>query len=289
MNGCQQINYPLYSVLMAVYALADPDHFDRALESMFTQTLPPDEFVLVCDGPLTDRLDEIIARYDRNYPGKMKVLRMEEHHGVGICCNAGLEVCRNDIVARMDSDDISEPNRCELEMAEFAADPSLDIVSGYILEFEQDENVGFLRKVPTDPEETLRYARRRMPFSNVTIAYRKSKVLECGGYKDLSRAEDYDLTCRMLMAGAKFKTLPEILVRVRVDADAFARRKNWGHIKSLIGVRWGLYRMGFTSLWDFTVMAGSHLVSLFMPERLIRWLYEKKLRTPYTGEASGDE
>ena len=68
MNGCQQINYPLYSVLMAVYALADPDHFDRALESMFTQTLPPDEFVLVCDGPLTDRLDEIIAG---NVPGAL--------------------------------------------------------------------------------------------------------------------------------------------------------------------------------------------------------------------------
>jgi len=286
MNQTTQVNYPPYSVLMAVYALADPAHFDEALRSMVTQTLPPDEIVIVCDGPLTEELDDVLARYDRECSGLFTVLRLPEHKGVGICCNIGLEACRNDIVVRMDSDDISEPTRCELEMAEYAADPSLDIVSGYILEFESDKNVGFLRKVPTDPEETMRYARRRMPFSNVTIAYRKSKVLECGGYKDLSRAEDYDLACRMLMAGARFKTLPEILVRVRVDADAFARRKNWGHIKPLIGVRWGLYRMGFTSLWDFTVMAGSHLVSLLMPERLIRWLYEKKLRTPYEEENS---
>ena len=291
MNQSTQLNYPPYSVLMAVYALADPAFFDEALNSMVAQTLPPDEITIVCDGPLTDELDEILARYDREYPDLFNVLRMPEHKGVGVCCNIGLEACRNDIVVRMDSDDISEPNRCELELAEYAADPSLDIVSGYILEFEQDKNVGYLRKVPTDPEETLRYARRRMPFSNVTIAYRKSKVLECGGYKDLSRAEDYDLVCRMLMAGAKFKTLPEILVRVRVDADAFARRKNWGHIRPLIGVRWGLYRMGFTSLWDFVIMSGSHLASLLMPESLIRWLYEKKLRTPYNEEDSdgGDE
>lgn len=284
-----QASYPPYSVLMAVYALADPAHFDEALRSMVTQTLPPDEIVVVCDGPLTEKLDGVLAAYEREHPGLLSVLRLPEHKGIGICCNLGLETCSNDIVVRMDSDDISEPTRCELEMAEYVADPSLDIVSGYILEFEQDKNVGYLRTVPTDPEETLRYARRRMPFSNVTIAYRKSKVLECGGYKELSRAEDYDLVCRMLMADAKFKTLPEILVRVRVDAGAFARRKNWGHIKALIGVRWGLYRMGFTSLWDFIVMAGSHLVSLLMPEKLIRWLYEKKLRTPYQEDNNSEE
>jgi len=184
----------------------------------------------------------------------------------------------------MDSDDISEPDRCMKELAEFAADPSLDIVSGYILEFEHNENEGFLRTVPTERKEILRYAMRRMPFSNVTIAYRKSLVLRCGGYRDLSRAEDYDMAARMIMAGANFKTLPELLVRVRVSANAFKRRKDWHHIKSLIGVRWGLYRMGFTGLMDFVVMSGSHLVTLLMPERLIRWLYEKKLRTPYVPE-----
>ena len=291
MNRTSPNSYPPYSVLMAVYALADPEHFAQALESMAAQTVSPDEIVVVCDGPLTEALDGILNEYCRSHPGLMNIIRLPEHKGVGACCNIGLTACRNELVARMDSDDISEPNRCELELAEFAAEPSLDIVSGFILEFEKDQNIGFLREVPTDPEETLRYARRRMPFSNVTIMYRRSLVQQVGGYRELSRAEDYDLACRMLMAGAKFKTLPEILVRVRVDADAFARRKNWGHIRPLIGVRWGLYRMGFTSLWDFIVMAGSHIATLLMPERLIRWLYEKKLRTPYNEEDSngGDE
>jgi len=283
-----KIIHPPYSVLMAVYALADPDHFDEALDSMVNQTLPPDELVLVCDGPLTAELDAVIGKYEKQCPGLFNVLRMSEHKGIGHCSNAGLEACRNDIVVRMDADDISEPDRCRLELAEFAADPSLDIVSGYILEFESDKSKGFLRTVPTDPQETLRYARRRMPFSNVTIAYRRSLVQKCGGYRQLSRAEDYDLVCRMLMAGAKFRTLPELLVRVRVDDGAFRRRKSFEHTKSLIGVRWGLYRMGFTSLWDFTVMAGSHIATMLMPERLIRWLYERKLRTPYTEENTAE-
>lgn len=286
MTRRENLNYPPYSVLMNVYALEKPEHFARALGSMTAQTLPPDEVTIVCDGPLTAELDAVLEQCEAEHPGLLNVVRFPEHQGIGICNNRGLEACRNDIVVRMDSDDISEPDRCEKELAEFAADPSLDIVSGYILEFEQDENQGFLRTVPTEREEVLRYARRRMPFSNVTIAYRRSLVLKCGGYRDLSRAEDYDMAARMLMAGANFKTLPELLVRVRVNADAFKRRKDWNHIRSLIGVRWGLYRMGFTSLWDFVVMAGSHLVSLLMPERLIRWLYEKKLRTPYNTDSN---
>lgn len=277
-------NYPAYSVLMTVYHLVPPKYFDRALGSMTNQTLPPDQITIVCDGPLTAELDAVIAKYENEHPQLLTVLRYPDHQGIGICNNLGLEACRNDIVVRMDSDDISEPDRCMMELAEFASAPTLDIVSGYILEFEEDENVGYLRTVPTEREEVLRYARRRMPFSNVTIAYRKSLVQQCGGYRDLSRAEDYDMVARMLMAGANFKVLPELMVRVRVDDGAFGRRKSWKHISSLIGVRWGLYRMGFTSLWDFIVMAGSHLVSLLMPERLIRWLYEKKLRTPYKPE-----
>lgn len=283
------ITYPPYSVLMAVYGKADPDYFDEALNSMVTQTLLPDELVLVCDGPLTEALDGVIARYEQDYPHIMKILRMSEHKGIGYCCNAGLKACRNDIVVRMDADDISEPDRCRMELAEFAADPALDIVSGYILEFEKDKNKGFLRTVPTDPAETLRYARRRMPFSNVTIAYRKNLVQRCGGYRQLSRAEDYDLVCRMLKAGARFKTLPELLVRVRVDDGAFSRRKSWEHTKSLISVRWGLYKIHFTSLWDFIVMAGSHIATMLMPERLLRWLYEKKLRTPYEGDNENEQ
>ncbi len=285
MTQPREINYPPYSVLMNVYALEKPEYFERALGSMTAQTLPPDEITIVCDGPLTPELDRVLEQCESEHPGLLNILRFPEHQGIGICNNKGLADCRNDIVVRMDSDDISEPDRCRKELAEFAACPELDIVSGYILEFEEDESKGFLRTVPTDREETLRYARRRMPFSNVTIAYRRSLVEKCGGYRDLSRAEDYDMAARMIMAGAQFKTLPELLVRVRVSADAFKRRKDWNHIKSLIGVRWGLYRMGFTSLWDFAVMSGSHIVTLLMPEALIRWLYEKKLRTPYGGDS----
>lgn len=275
---------PAYSVLMLVYHGDEPGPFARALDSMAAQTLPPDEIVLVCDGPLGEELEGVIAAFEKARPGLLRAERLPESVGVGAACNHGLSCCRNDLVARMDADDISEPDRCMTELAEFAADPSLDIVSGYILEFESDESKGFLRTVPTEREEVLRYARRRMPFSNVTIVYRRSLVQACGGYRQLTRAEDYDLVCRMLQAGARFKTLPKLLVRVRVNADAFRRRKSWQHTKSLIGVRWGLYRMGFTSLWDFAVMSCSHLGSMLLPERLIRRIYEKRLRVEYSPE-----
>ena len=118
MNQHDYSSYPPYSVLMVVYALERPEYFARALGSMTGQTYPADEIVIVCDGPLTEELDEVIAKCENEHPGLLNVIRCPEHQGIGKCNNLGLEACRNDIVVRMDSDDISEPDRCMKELAE---------------------------------------------------------------------------------------------------------------------------------------------------------------------------
>ena len=109
-----------YSVLMPVYHKENPAYFYQAAASMMNQTIPPDEFVLVCDGPLTPVLDETIQTIDREWPGVLQVLRLPVCGGIARALAAGVEACRNEWIARMDSDDIACPDRCEKQLKRYA-------------------------------------------------------------------------------------------------------------------------------------------------------------------------
>ena len=99
-----------FSVLIAVYAKEMPDHLAQSLESIFHQELPPDEVVLVEDGPLTEELDEIVSRFKEAH-GELHIVKLPKNQGLGLALKEGLTHCHYDIVARMDSDDISKPQQ----------------------------------------------------------------------------------------------------------------------------------------------------------------------------------
>ena len=100
-----------YSVLMPVYRKEYPSYFYRAALSMMKQSVPPDEFVLVCDGPLTEELDAVIRELEETWFEQVKVVRLPEDRGIGPALAVGVESCRNNLIARMDSDDIACPER----------------------------------------------------------------------------------------------------------------------------------------------------------------------------------
>ena len=92
-----------YSVLMPVYRKENPFYFYRAALSMMKQSVSPDEFVLVCDGPLTKELDAVIRKLEETWSEQVKIVRLPENRGIGPALAAGVESCRNNLIARMDS------------------------------------------------------------------------------------------------------------------------------------------------------------------------------------------
>ena len=128
-----------YSVLMSVYNKEKAEFFKLSLESMFNQTYPPDVVVLICDGPLTEELDEVISFYKAIYPEVLRIHRFEKNMGTGFAANTGLKLCRNELIAKMDSDDISYPDRCEKQIKLFEKHEKLDMVGGYVSEFEGEK------------------------------------------------------------------------------------------------------------------------------------------------------
>lgn len=181
-----------YSVLMSVYAKENAAYFSDAVESMLHQSCPPDQFVLVCDGPLTPGLDEAIQRFTASRDGGLfRVLRLPENVGLGRALQAGLPLCDHDLVARMDSDDLALPLRMEHQLALMAADPELAAVGGQIAEFTgAPDNIQGYRIVPTSPEEVRRGAAGRNPMNHMTVLFRREAVLAAGGYQDLKGFED---------------------------------------------------------------------------------------------------
>ena len=118
---------PPYSVLMSVYAGEKAEYLRKCLESMFSQTLAADDFVLVCDGALNPTLDKVINEYRKKYPETLNVIRLKKSCGVGGCANAGIRACKNELIVKMDSDDIALPNRCETQVRFMSRHPDIAV------------------------------------------------------------------------------------------------------------------------------------------------------------------
>jgi len=268
-----------YSVLMTVYKNDNPEYFRLALKSMIKQTKKPDEIVLVKDGPVPDEIQNVINDLNHKYPNIIHQVQLSQNKGLGLALNEGIKVCRNELIARMDSDDVSAPTRCEREVAEFEKNPNLDIIGCPVIEFVGDihNRVG-RRNVPLDNESIHKYARKRDPFNHPTVMYRKSSVEAVGCYGDLRKNQDTDLWIKMLSNGAVCMNLSDPLFRFRFDEGTYRKRKNWLNTKLLIEIRWKAYKNGFCSLWDFMEVAGAQMAIYFMPAKFQEFVYKKVLR-----------
>lgn len=223
-----------YSVLMSVYIKENPRYLGESLDSMFTQTLKPQEIVLVCDGPLTDGLDSVIREREQQYGDMLHVVRLEKNGGLGKALGEGIKHCRNELIARMDSDDKSMPERCEAQVNYMLEHPETAVLGGYIEEFDDDNSTSsqFLRKVPEEHKDIIKFSKRRNPFNHMTVMFRKSAVLSVGGYLDFLYLEDYYLWIRMFLAGYQGHNLKKVLVRARTGKGMIKRRSGMAYAES---------------------------------------------------------
>lgn len=269
-----------YSVLMSVYQKEKPEYLRMSIASMAAQTAEPDEIVIVEDGPLPQTLHHVLRECRHQYPLLIRTVPLEKNCGLGNALNIGLGQCRNELIARMDTDDISLPDRCEKQLACFARDTNLAVVGTQIREFSgSPENILPSRKVPICQEDILKFARRRSPFNHPTVMYKRSKVLACGGYGPLRRKEDLDLFLTMLYRGYAAQNIDEPLLLYRADAENLKRRKEWDNCREYIEIIYKFYRLGFSSLSDFMYVMLGQTAMCFMPAGITKVLNHIFLRS----------
>lgn len=268
-----------FSVCMSVYCNDKPQDFSIALNSIINQSCPPNEIVLVVDGPVTNEIDVVINQLMlQTIPSK--VIRLEKNQGHAIARQTGIENATYDIIALMDSDDISIPYRFERQIKEFEIDSLLDVLGGQIIEFIGDINntVGE-RRVPLDDSSIKLYIKKRCPFNQMSVMMRKSAMIAVGGYQDWYCDEDYYLWVRMTLAGCRFKNLDDVLVNVRVGKDMYARRGGMKYFKSEAKLQKYMFTHKLINCpqYIFNVMV-RFAVQVLMPNGLRSFIFQRLFR-----------
>ena len=262
-----------FSLLVSVYDGDRPDYLRRALRSAVDdQTLPPDQVVIVRDGPVRSELAECLADLKATSKVPVTFVPLESNSGLGPALDRGLAASWFDVIARMDADDVAMPDRFELQMPLIQ---EADIVGSGLLEFVADtDDVVGQRVPPMEPDHIARYARMHDPFNHPTVVYRRRAVIAAGGYGDLPLMEDYALFARMLQAGARAVNVTEPLVFYRVGASAYKRRGGTSLLRSELRLQREFLRSGFTSPAEYVrnvlVRGGYRLVPWWLRRAVYR-------------------
>lgn len=236
---------------MSVYAKEKPDFLRESMQSMLDQTIPTNDFVLVCDGPLTEELDAVIDGMQKKFGKKLRVFRLKENQGLGLALRFGVEKCKNELIARMDSDDISVRDRIEKQLEVFER-IDVDVVGSNITEYDETiEKISGLRKVLKNNEDIIKFAKYRNPMNHMSVFFKKSNVLEAGNYKDMPGFEDYYLWVRMMHNGSTFYNVQDSLVKVRGGVDMARRRGGKKYVKFLVAFEKELLKLKFISKLEF--------------------------------------
>ena len=264
-----------FSVAMSVYKNDNATYFETAVLSVYNQTCPPDEIVLVIDGPISNELRRTVSRLEDKIE-VIKVISFEENRGHAAARQAGLDNSRNELVAIMDSDDVAEPNRFEVQLRLMDMYPDVTVVGSLIREFIGDlKHVVGIRAVPEYDREIKSFLKSRCPMNLQTVMFRKSRVMQVGGFIDWYCEEDYFLWIRLAQAKYKFYNLQESLVNVRVGEEMYKRRGGRKYFCSEARLQKYMLTHNIISYprYAYNVLI-RWIVQVVMPNRIRGWLFQ---------------
>jgi len=273
-----------FSVLMSIYIKEAPSNLNDCLYSIFNQTRLPDEIVLIKDGPLNNDLEEVINFYSRKQTIPFIIFQFEKNVGLGVALNKGVELCSNELIARMDTDDIAVVDRFEKQINYLEKNPEISLLGSHIKEFDQNQyNIRTIRIVPLNHKEIIKYAKKRNPFNHMTVVYKKSHVIDSGNYVKVGGVgyEDYDLWVRMIQKGYLTSNIDDFLVLARTGKNMYRRRGNKDRLGTALKFRRKLYISGFIGLSQYIKSYISTILFVLVPSTFREFLYLNFLRKKY--------
>lgn len=272
-----------FSVAMSIYKNDDPQYLKIALDSIIIdQTLKPAEVVIVGDGPVPESLTNAVrtgTARGKEEGIEVRFLPQDHNRGLGEALRIACENCSYDYIARMDSDDISLPDRFEKQMRVFDEHPEVGMVGGMITEFVgSPDNIVDSRVLPLDNEGIYRMMQTRCGVNHVTVIIRKSDLMEAGNYSGRFRQEDFYLWARMMKNKVVIQNIPDVVVNVRSGADQFARRGGMKYFHEHMKVFKFMYHEGLISYPVLLENYCLRFAQVAFPTKLRTWVYQHLLR-----------
>lgn len=274
---------PFISVIMATYNCEST--VEEAVMSILAQTYDKWEFI-ICDDCSTDKTFEVLNRISVNTPQKITLLRNDANRKLAFSLNRCLEYAEGELIARMDGDDISLPERFDRQVEYLRENPHVDLVGTAMRRF----NERGLADVVSLPESPDRYTlHKSLPFAHATIMARRTVFSVLGNYtvsKRTERAEDYDLWFRFFKAGFKGRNLPSPLYLVREDLHAIRRRTPLSRYYAFRIALDGYRSLDYPCYWRVTPALA--LLKGLVPARFVR-LFRRYQSAKYHGAIKDEQ
>lgn len=267
-----------FAVLMALYIRDDPRLFEMAVDSVFSNTLLPTQFLIVADGPLSAGLTQSLQILRDRHGDRIEQLHLPVNMGLANALNAGLNQLNVPWVVRADSDDFNLPNRFSTLAGLLRSQPQLELMSSAILEVDKSGGPIAVRQVPESEAQILQFVKTRNPFNHMAVAYRRETVLACGGYPKVYLKEDYALWCHMLARQVRVANTKEILVHATAGRDMYRRRGGWRYAKAEWTMQRVLVSCGLKGRWKACIDGVLRATVFLAPAFLRAKVYEVLLR-----------
>lgn len=267
------------SVLLPVYGGNEADNLNMAIKSLVNQTRLPDELVIIRDGHLDQDLDSVVNKWREDDRVPVTRVTLSENIGLGGALREGLKQCNSEYTARMDADDISVPTRFQRQAEFLSKHPEVDLLGGYIEEFDGDpENILARREVPTTHEDIVRMAHFRSPFNHATVVMRTETAVSAGNYRAVDYMEDWDLWSRMFLESATAANMPEVHLKVRAGDDMYRRRGGIGYAQAEFNRQIEFLRRGFITPQQFSRNLLVRVPVRIVPDGVRGYIYQNYLR-----------
>lgn len=268
------------SVLMSVYKSEKAAYLDRALTSVWDeQTLKPEKIVLIQDGPVGEELAQIVNQWEKKLGEKLEVIRNEQNIGLTKSLIKGISVIKTDYIARMDSDDISLPERFTRQAEFLDSHPEISIVGSDIIEFSDTAGELGIRKYPRNTDDAIKTIYKANPLAHPAVMMRKSMFDAGVNYNaDYRTTQDLALWFDVLSAGYKIHNIDTPLLKFRRDDAIYHRRSNmkdsWLELK--------IHEKGIYRLYGFSPYKSLFPLARFalrlLPGSVLKYIYNGSIR-----------
>jgi glycosyltransferase involved in cell wall biosynthesis len=263
-----------FTVLLAVYKNDDPLLFRMAIASVFSNTVQPEETVVVADGELTQELSSIVAEFSGVHA--LRLVQLPRNVGLARALNAGLATIHTTYTIRADADDFNHPDRFEMLVAKLCE--GFDLVGSAIREVDKVGNDIAFRSCPLTENEIRQFARKRNPFNHMTVGFRTATVVEVGGYPSIHLKEDYALWSTLLAKGCRVCNLGEVLVDATAGVEMFQRRGGLRYALAEVDLQRHLVRCGLKSHASALMDGAFRSIVFLAPNKVREFVYLKFLR-----------
>ena len=266
-----------FTLLMCTYKNDDPILLEKAIESIYRNSIKPNFFILTIDGPIPNKNEQVINKLVKKFP--IEINNLNKNIGLANALNSAIKLVKTQWIARADSDDLNASNRFEKQI--LYAEKGFDVIGSNIYEIDIYETVqlGRLKKLmPKNNKQIRTFSRFRNPMNHMTTFYKTEDIKLVGGYPNIYLREDYGLWAKLISHNKNFINIDDFLVCVNGGNDFYLRRGGIKNAIAEIKLQFYLFKYNIQPLYSALLLGFVRAFLLLLPKGILKSFYRNILR-----------